>query len=195
TSLGVIKIPDGLAEQIGMIGFLYPTTIPLESGALSSSHPELRDPTVTLEVYSGDLGLDEGKAVNAYNLDITGLEQIAGRKSETPGLKLTIGDVAELPHGLGTIELTAIPRFVSLDIHHDPAQVWVLLFALTSLAGLLTSLFVPRRRVWVKAVTAKGGAVRLEYAGLARGEDPGLESAIADIARRHAERLSPRLEA
>ena len=35
----VIKVPDGLDQQIGMIGFLYPTTGTLGSGALASSIP------------------------------------------------------------------------------------------------------------------------------------------------------------
>jgi len=60
----------------------------------------------------------------------------------------------------------------------------VLLFAGLVFAGLLTALFVPRRRVWVKASTTDGG-VLLEYAGLARGEDPTLARAVRDIARTH----------
>jgi cytochrome c biogenesis protein len=194
TSLGVIKIPDGLSEQLGMIGFLYPTTIPLQSGALASSHPDLLDPTVTLEVYTGDLGLDDGVARNAYNLDLTNLTEIAGRKAAAPTIELGLGDKVDLPNGLGSIELTAIPRFASLDIHHDPSQVWVLVFAILVLAGLLTSLFIPRRRVWVKVVQTKGGGIRLEYAGLARGEDPTLEAAVTEIAQKHADQLSLRLK-
>ena len=46
-------------------------------------------------------------------------------------------------------------------------------------AGLLASLLVPRRRLWVKATDAG-----LELAGLARGEDPRLEGAVDDLARR-----------
>ncbi|MEP6480088.1 MAG: cytochrome c biogenesis protein ResB [Rhodoglobus sp.] len=194
TSLGVIKIPDGLSEQLGMIGFLYPTTIPLQSGALASSHPDLLDPTVTLEVYTGDLGLDDGVARNAYNLDLTNLTQIAGRKAESPTIELGLGDRVDLPGGIGSIELTAIPRFASLDIHHDPSQVWVLVFAILVLGGLLTSLFIPRRRVWVKVVPVKGGGIRLEYAGLARGEDPNLAAAVTEIAQKHADQLSLRLK-
>ncbi|MHB1235648.1 MAG: cytochrome c biogenesis protein ResB, partial [Microbacteriaceae bacterium] len=57
------------------------------------------------------------------------------------------------------------------------------------LAGLLTALFVPRRRVWVKAVEHKDGRVSLEYAGLARGEDPQLDRAVADLAERHRQQL------
>jgi cytochrome c biogenesis protein len=61
----------------------------------------------------------------------------------------------------------------------------VLFFALCVLAGLLTGLFIPRRRVWMKAVRRPDGGITLEYAGLARGDDPTLESAVADFANRH----------
>ena len=98
-----------------------------------------------------------------------------------PALELTEGETVDLPDGLGTIEFEGLRRFISVDIHHDPTPGWALLFAVLILGGLLVSLFVPRRRMWVKAV----GRGRLEYAGLARGEDPTLEAAVADLARRH----------
>ena len=60
----------------------------------------------------------------------------------------------------------------------------MLLFSITLLGGLLVSLFVPRRRLWVKAHPAAEG-VRVEYAGLARGEDPALARAVADLASQH----------
>lgn len=188
-SVGVIKVPDGLAEQLGIRGLLYPTTLPLENGTYASSHPDLRDPTLTLEVFAGDLGLDNGVAVNAYSLDTDSLTQIAGRQADTPTIELAPGDIAELPNGLGTIELVDIPRFVSLDIHHDPSQLWIAIFAGLVVAGLVTSLFVPRRRVWVKAVPGRGDTLTLEYAGLARGDDPRLVEAVADLADRHVQRL------
>jgi cytochrome c biogenesis protein len=80
-------------------------------------------------------------------------------------------------------------------VHSDPTQGWVLLFASLAVLGLLTSLFVPRRRVWVKVIEGEDGTLRIEYAGLARGEDPGLDAAVADIARRHARLLGLRLAA
>jgi cytochrome c biogenesis protein len=82
------------------------------------------------------------------------------------------------------VELTEIPRFVSFDIHRDPAQGWVLGFAIAAVLGLLTSLFIPRRRVWVKVA-----GDRIEYAGLARGEDPTLDAAVADLAAKHRQAL------
>ena len=188
TSVGVVKLPDGLAEQIGLRGFFYPTAAKLDSGAYTSTHPELRAPLLTLEAYAGDLGLDSGAATNAYVLDTDGLTQIAGRKSEAPTIELRLGDRIELPNGLGSIELTALPRFAALEMHSDPAQGWVLLFAGLAIAGLLTSLFIPRRRVWIR-VEAAGDGVAVEYAGLARGEDPRLAGAVADLADRHVRAL------
>jgi cytochrome c biogenesis protein len=194
TSVGVIKVPDALPEQLGLQGFFYPTQCSTDvcGSALSSVHPDLRDPTLTLEVYTGDLGLDEGAATNAYALNTDDLTQVSGRNADSPGLLLKLGDTVELPNGLGSVEFTEVKRFVSLDIHHDPTQIWVLIFSILVLAGLLTGLFIPRRRVWVKAVATPTGT-RFEYAGLARGEDPGLESAVEDIARKHSQQLGLKL--
>jgi cytochrome c biogenesis protein len=143
---------------------------------------------LTLSVYQGDLGLDTGAPVNVYSLDTDSLEQLAGRDSEIPALELRQGESVDLPNGLGSIEFTGLERFVSIDVHHDPTEGWVLFFALAALGGLLVSLFIPRRRVWMKAVTGPDG-VRLEYAGLARGEDPGLTAAIDAFAQRHRAEL------
>ncbi len=192
-SHGVIKVPDGLSEQLGFLAFLYPDPLPLADGTFTSISPYAGDSTLlTLTAYTGDLGLDKGVSVNAYALDTDGLTPIAGPKADVPAIELTRGQVAELPGGLGTIEFTGLKRFVSVEFHHDPTEGWVLVFALLILGGLMLSLFVPRRRMWVK-VTPDADGVRLEYAGLARGEDPGLAAAVADIARRHAERLERRM--
>ncbi|HWR84744.1 MAG TPA: cytochrome c biogenesis protein ResB [Rhodoglobus sp.] len=184
-SLGVIKIPDGLAEQVGMTGLFYPTAARTDTGALASSYPDLVLPVLTLEVYTGDLGLDEGRATNAYALDTDDLDKLAGRDAPAEAIQLQPGETAELPNGLGSVELAEIPRFVSLEVHHNPAQVWVLAFALISTLALVASLFIPRRRMWVKAVTGDDGSVTFEYAGLARGDDPTLAAAVAELADRH----------
>lgn len=190
TSVGVIKVPDALPEQLGIAGFFYPTQCASDicAGALTSVHPDLLDPTLTLRVYTGDLGLDTGQASSAFALNTDNLTQVAGGDAEAPALLLKVGDTVDLPDGLGSVELVSVKRFVSLDLHHDPTQIWVLVFAVLVLAGLLTGLFIPRRRVWIKAVDTVDGT-RFEYAGLARGEDPGLEAAVAEIARRHSQQL------
>lgn len=185
-SVGVVKVPDGLSEQVGMQGLFYPDAVANESGALASFSPLLTENArLTLMVYRGDLGLLDGSGGNVYSLDTSDMEQLTDRKS---ALVLAVGDTAELPDGMGTIELEGVARYVGLDIHHDPAQGWVLGFAAAAVFGLLTSLFIPRRRMWIKYVDG-----RLEYAGLARGEDPALAAAVADLERAHRESLESRM--
>jgi cytochrome c biogenesis protein len=193
TSLGVVKVPDGLAEQLGMIGFFYPSAVPLESGALASIYPEPDQPVLTLNAFTGDLGLDDGVPRNAYSLNTDDLTQITGGDTGTDSLVLGLGQSANLPGGLGSVEFSALPRFVSVDIHHDPTQVGVLISAILILAGLVVSLWVPRRRLWVVATENEAG-VRLQYAGLARGEDPALATAVSEFAAAHSQRLAPKME-
>jgi cytochrome c biogenesis protein len=190
TSEGVIKVPDGLAKQVGMLGFFYPTECDTGTCGLAptSVDPSLTNPVLTLQVYTGNLGLNSGKPVNAYSLDPKKLTLIAGQGSGKAGLTLRPGQTVKLPDGLGTIELNKVIRYVGLDIHHDPTQLWVLTFAILVFLGLITGLFIPRRRLWVKAVR-RGGKVHYEYAGLARGDDPRLDDAVAEIARKHSQLL------
>lgn len=196
TSLGVIKVADGMPEQLGLIGFFYPTMDTLTSGALTSTYGDLEYPVLTLRVYAGDLGIDNGTPRSVYTLDPTGMTQIAGGDSGTPALRLMPGETQDLPNGLGTITFEneapagatgyagSVKRFASLSIHRDLAGPWVLGFAALATLGLLAALFVPRRRMWVKATT-HGDSVRVEYAGLARGEDPTLAAAVDQVVERH----------
>ena len=189
-SFGVIKVPDGLSAQLGLTGFFYPDAYETESGVFASFSPLLTDNALlTLFVYRGDLGLEDGSGANVYSLDTAEMEQLAGRED---ALALQPGDTVDLPDGMGTIEFERVAHYVGLDIHADPAQGWVLGFVLAAVFGLLTSLFIPRRRMWIKVVVADG-VTRLEYAGLARGEDPALAAAVADLARAHGEALERRM--
>lgn len=188
TSLGVIKVPYGLSDQLGLRGFFYPTKTELESGAYTSNFPELENPVLTLDVFVGDLGLNEGIPVSAMALDTSAMTQLTGRAIDVESLELKVGDTVDLPNGMGTISLDGVPPFATFDVHHNPAQVWILIFALLATTGLLGSLFIPRRRVWVKAISAPGG-VTLEYAALARGDDPSLQRAIDEIVAEHRKLL------
>lgn len=178
TSLGVVKLPDGLAEQVGLIGFFYPTVSEGHSGAYFSMYPDLIDPRLTLDVYAGDLGLDEGIPRSVYALDTEDMTKLAGRKAPQEALEFKVGETVELPNGLGSVTFDGVKRFVSLDIHRDPTQGWVLFFSMAALGGLLISLFIPRRRMWVSVTENKDGSVTAECAGLARGDDPSLETAV-----------------
>ena len=176
TSLGVIKVPDA-PKQFGIISFFYPTVDTLNTGALTSIYPAPIDPLLTMNVYEGDLGLDNGVPKNVYALDTQKMKQVAGGKSGVKGLRLKIGDTVNLPNGLGTVSFDGLKRFASLDVSYNPGCLWVLIFALLALAGVTTSWLVPRRRVWVRKT--EGG---FEVAALARGDDPILEKVVAEVA-------------
>jgi len=182
TSLGVVKAFSADPKPIGMIGFLYPTAQKLKTGALTSVFPDLDNPVLTFNVYTGSLGTGPQ---NVYTLDTTGMTQVAGPPTSVKGIQLSPSKpTATLPDGLGTVHLDGISRFAALDIHHDPSQGWVAGFVIITVAGLITSLLVPRRRLWLR-VTEEDGTMRLEYAGLARGDDPALDRAVAEFADEH----------
>lgn len=177
TSLGVIKAPDALPKQLGIISFFYPTAEQLESGAYTSIYPDPLDPLLTMNVYVGDLGLDEGIPRNVYALDTTDLELIAGRDGPAPALALKVGDEVALPDGLGSVKFDGLLRFASVDIAHNPGGVWVLLFSMLALIAVTMSLMIPRRRVWFRDL----GDGKMELAALARGDDPGLDQLLERI--------------
>jgi len=190
TSTGVIKVVNGLKQQVGIQAFFRPTP-GTDTSSITSLSPYLdkKRADVFMSVYVGDLGLNSGNPQNVYTLDVSKLKLVAGR--EASGAKvgggpidLTMGETAQLPDGLGSITFSGITRYVSLDIHHDPTPLPALIFALLVLGGLLLSLFVPRRRMWITATAGPDGTV-LRYAGLARGEDANLERAVEEVAERH----------
>lgn len=194
TSLGVVKVMHGLTgengedTQVGLRGFFYPSQTELETGAYTSYYPDLRNPMLTLDVYVGDLLVDGGIPQSVYTLETDEMTQLTGRAVDVDSLELRPGDTVDLPNGLGTVTLEDVPRFASFDVMQNPFQIGVLVFALTSLGGLLWSLFVPRRRMWVKAIPTDDG-VTLQYAGLARGDDPALDRAVEELREQHRDAL------
>jgi cytochrome c biogenesis protein len=176
TSIGIIKVPDNLPEQIGIVGFFYPSAIQLSTGAYTSIFPGTIDPMVSLNVYTEDLGLDSGIPLNVYALDTDRLTQVAGRGTDNPALELKLGETADLPNGLGTVTFDGIKRFASLDIAHNPGQIWILIFSLLALGAVTVSLVTPRRRVWVKK-TSDG----FEVAALSKRDDPKLEEVVREL--------------
>ena len=182
TSQGVIKVPDvsGGQAQIGLVGSLLPTAQQVTSTLWRSVDPQPNQPLLVLAVWSGNLGLDTGVPQNVYQLDDARMTQAVDAAGMPVTLRVRPGETVPLPNGLGTLEFRALPRFVALDLRYDPALVFVLVFALAALAGLVTSLFTPRRRVWVRAVPGTGPSdpTVVTLAALARGDDIALSSEL-----------------
>ncbi|GAB3165676.1 cytochrome c biogenesis protein ResB [Myceligenerans halotolerans] len=180
TSRGVVKVPDvSGGDQIGLIGYFLPTAVVNDDGTARSTFPQPLDPLLVLEVYRGDLGLDDGVPQNVYQLDTATLTPSVDEAGQRLKLLVRPGESVELPDDLGTVTLGEdVPRYVALDLRHDPSLGFVLTFALLALGGLALSLFTPRRRVWVRAFVSDSGATVVEAAGLARGDDAGLQGEV-----------------
>ena len=176
TSLGVIKLPDSKPQQFGVLSFFYPTKAQLPTGAFTSGYPAPVDPLVSMNVYVGNLGLDNGIPSNVFALSVHGLKQVAGGKSGTKAITLELGETLELPKGLGTVTWDGLKRYASLDIDYNPMQVWVFVFALLAFLGLVTSLLTPRRRVFARK-TETG----YELAAMAKNDDPRLSDILEEL--------------
>ena len=179
TSSLVLKVPDAAPDQLGFTGLLLPTAVTGADGLPRSADPGLANPKLILSSYSGDLGLDSGVPQNVYALDVEGLTELNGML--TPDGPITLdaaGPVYELPQGKGSIEFLDVKRYVGLDIVYDPGRTGAFVSFVLAFTGLLMSMFIARRRLWVRASEGvdKDGAPAtiLEYGLLARGEDPRL---------------------
>ncbi|WP_241237207.1 cytochrome c biogenesis protein ResB [Brachybacterium saurashtrense] len=179
TSQLVIKAPDARPEQTAVVGYFLPTGTIDDQGP-RSLYPDALDPQLALTVHQGDLGLDTGIPQNAYEVDLTTLTPVAEEDGSPVLIRLYSGQEYELPDGT-TVSFDGLRRYAAFDIAHNPFERWILVFALTAVAGLILSLFVPRRRVWVRVRETPHGA-ELEVAGLARSDDPALEDDVKALA-------------
>ncbi|MDO5617491.1 cytochrome c biogenesis protein ResB [Kocuria sp.] len=181
-----LKVPDASPQQLGFTGTFLPTAWTDEAtGQLTSADPDLGNPALVLSVYSGDLGLDDGTPQNVYVLDVSDLNEVASpMTSGGPVMLSEANPRVDLPNGLGTIEYLDTVRYVGLDLHYDPGTRGVFISFCLAFLGLIMSLFIVRRRAWVRVNTVHtdaGDRLVLEYGLLARGEDPRLEAEAENL--------------
>ncbi|AMU67274.1 cytochrome c biogenesis protein ResB [Mycobacteroides abscessus] len=157
-------------NQIAIQGLFAPTE-QLHGTLLSSSFPEMRKPAVAINIYRGDTGLDSGRAQSIFDLDPRMIEQ--KRLNQVARANLLPGQSVKLNDGT-IVRFDGAVNFVNLQVSRDPAQLWVLIFALTMMAGLVVSLVIKRRRVWARlSPGAAAGTVNVELGGLARTDSSG----------------------
>ncbi|WP_433659807.1 cytochrome c biogenesis protein ResB [Nocardia sp. CA-128927] len=185
-SSGVLRIdpPGGMyatdeerrKNQIAIEGLFAPTAL-FHGSLMSSSYPKMNDPAVAVDIYRGDTGLDTGKPQSLFALDPELVKQ--GRLSKEARVNLRPGESTSLPNGT-KVTFDGAQEFANLQVSHDPAQQWVLVSAVTMMLGLLVSLLVKRRRIWVRVYPAEDPAGTLnqrrtvvEMGGLARTDQAG----------------------
>jgi cytochrome c biogenesis protein len=167
---GVTDPAQRRKSQLAITGLFAPTAV-FQGSLMDSGFPDLRDPAVAIDVMKGDLGSDSGRGQSIYEVnqdmvDSGRLKRVA-RENLRPGDEITLDDGTK-------ISFDGVQRWVYLQVSHDPAQGWVLGFAVAIVLGLGTSLMIKRRRLWVRAVQGEdGGGTVLLLGGLARTDQAG----------------------
>lgn len=178
TSFGVVKAQDARPTQIGLTGEFYPTyDFTMKTGPFSR-FGEALNPKIVMTAYTGDLGMDVGSPQSVYLLDTTNMKPIKKEDGSMFRVELAPGEKVKLPGGVGSVEFEGLEQWTRVQISRTPGKLVALSGAVLALIGLLMSLFIRPRRIWVRATEHDGGTL-VEVAGLDRsgGSDVGEEVA------------------
>lgn len=177
-------------RQLAVTGLFAPTPS-MHGDILSSAGPQLNDPAVAVDIMRGDLGVDSGRGQSIFEIDQSMVD--AGRLERVARENLEVGQSLTLNDGT-KVRFDGVERFVALQVSHDPLQNWVLGSAIVMFVGLGASLFIKRRRLWVRATPAGAGdgttgdtepderRTVVEVGGLARTDQAGYGEEFTRIA-------------
>ena len=181
-----IKVPDARGEPLAFEGVFTPTTVQdPETARVTSVFPAPENPALTVLGYRGDLGLDDGRPQSVYSLeDRSGLRPIGDGR--TP-VKLAEGQTWRLPGG-GSLTFVETTEWATFQVTQDPGKIVALVAGTGMVLGLCLSLFVRRRRLWLRAVPAPdddpAGRTVVEAGGLARTGAEAFDAEFAALVAR-----------
>ncbi|MEZ5191637.1 MAG: cytochrome c biogenesis protein ResB [Nocardioides sp.] len=176
----MVKAPDARPEQIGLMGELYPTYAYSRETGPYSTFGEALDPFISMTAYTGDLGMDAGAAQSVYSLDTSDLTMLTKPDGKLFRVDLRPGESVDLPGGAGSVSFDGLQQWVRIQISRTPGSRLALGGVVAALLGLLLSLFVRPRRVWVRA-RREGQGTLVEVAGLDRSEGGELDAALHEL--------------
>jgi cytochrome c biogenesis protein len=179
-SFGVVKAPDAEPTQIGLEGEFYPTyAFTDRTGPFSVFGNDL-NPAISMLVYTGDLGMDDGTPQSVYALDKSKTTMLKKPDGSMFRVDLMPGQKTKLPEGLGSVSFDGVQRWNKIQISQTPGKRIALAGVVLALIGLLGSLFIRPRRVWVRA-RREGGVTLVEVAALDRSGGGDVAPVLADI--------------
>jgi cytochrome c biogenesis protein len=155
---------DGV--EVAFQGVFTPTT-PTEGPKVRSLSQAPRDPGLTLAAYRGDTGLSSGIPKSVYSLDQSQIDR--GKLKLVGSHFFKPGDSWKLDDG-STVTFVGFKLWAGIRVDRNPGQEVVLVAAICIVAGLLCSLRVRRRRLWLRLTPDKSdtGRTVVTVGGLAR---------------------------
>lgn len=188
-SVGVVKAQNAEPTQIGLEGEFYPTVdFSRQTGSYYSLFGKAADPLVSMLVYTGDLHMSDGTPQSVYALDKSDVTMLKKKNGAPYRIDLRPGESVTLPNGLGTVSFDGLEPWVKIQISQTPGKWITLAGVVLALIGLLGSLFIRPRRLWVRA-RREGGGTLVEVAALDRsggGDLAGLVDRLVDALQREA---------
>ena len=169
----------GAKQDIGITGLFAPTPLDEGDGLLTSASPQVDHPALSIFVYQGVLDAS-GLPQSVYSLDHSQMSQLGKGNLE-------VGQTLKLRNGV-QVTFDGWKPWASLQVSHDPAQGYLLIAAVAMVIGLLGSLGVRRRRLWIRV--APGGEADprsptvVTVGGLARSDSGHFPTEFAAVYER-----------
>jgi cytochrome c biogenesis protein len=179
-SFGVVKAPDAQPTQIGLEGEFYPTYAFTDKTGPYSAFGNALNPAISMLVYTGDLGMDDGTPQSVYALDKAHTTLVKKDDGSMFRVDLQPGKSVDLPQNLGSVSFDGVQRWTKIQISQTPGKRIALAGVVLALLGLLGSLFIRPRRVWVRA-REDGDGTLVEVAALDRSGGGDVSVVIAEI--------------
>jgi cytochrome c biogenesis protein len=175
-SNGAVKVTRA-SPQVGLQVVLFTglrTAPDCPGGADFCNDPRLSRPVLVVLAYQGDLQADRAQSV--FALDRSRLEPLGDRP-----LLLGPGQSGKLANGM-VVSFTDLKQYSVFSLARDPGVPVVAVAAGLLLLGLVPSLYVTRRRAWIRAAPDGAGGTRVELAGLALQGKAAFEGELARLA-------------
>src|SRR6185437_9484925 len=139
-----------------------------------------------------------GQPQSVYSLNAQAIA--SGKLKQVGAQNLSVGQSMKLPDG-STVRFDGYRQWASLQVSHDPTQLLLLIDAVLMVLGLLGSLAVRRRRLWLRITpdpqesaggTGTGNAGSLiAVGGLARNDSGNFATEFAGLLERLTQELGP----
>ncbi len=175
----VLKEASTKGSQVGFRGVFTPSTVTDDNGRVGSAHPGLNNPALTLAAWQGSLGLDSGIPQSVFRLDTTAMTPLDGGQAHA----LLPGQTWKLPNG-GSLTYVDTREWATFQVTQDPGKGLALIAAIGMVGGLLLSLFIRRRRLWVRVREVSGSPTTVEVGGLARTDPDRFAAEFAEVVAR-----------